>query len=49
MKASTLRAEITVPLVPKVLALCIALIDTVWCGSDRTKIIKLLCAYYGVV
>jgi hypothetical protein len=47
MKASVLKAQITVPQIPKILALCIALLDPIYSG-DRNRIIKMLVAYYGV-
>ncbi len=48
MKASAVRADLTVPLVPKVLALCITMLDQIWSAGDRNRIIKQLAMYYGV-
>lgn len=47
MKVSTLKAEVTVPLLPKTLALLIALVDNIYSG-DRAKLIRMLASYYGV-
>jgi hypothetical protein len=47
MKVSTLKAEITVPVIPKTLALILALLEPIYYG-DRAKIIKMLVRYYEV-
>lgn len=47
MKCSTLKAEITVPPVPKILALLLALVEPMYSG-DRQRVIRMLARYYEV-
>lgn len=48
MKVSAIRAELSVQASPKTLALCITMLDAIWSGTERTKLLRTLCFYYGV-